>query len=88
MGKMVIKDSTLADIMVDDLGWWVVYDCISQNLQNVDRNLENNLIQYDILLKEKENLIRLEALGGREEELIMLKEINNINIRQLKTDFL
>jgi hypothetical protein len=27
-GKMIIKDTTLNDIMVDDLGWWVVYDCI------------------------------------------------------------
>jgi hypothetical protein len=86
-GKMVIKDSTLTDIMVEDLGWWVVYDCISHNLQDMDRNLENNLIQYDILLKEKENLIRMESMGGREEELVVLQETNNMNMQTVKNRF-
>ncbi len=86
-GKINLKDETLHDVMVDDLGWWVVYGCISHNLQETDRNLENNLIQFDILVREKEELVRMEAMGGREDELVDLRETNNINVQIVKRRF-
>jgi hypothetical protein len=53
-GKISIHDSTLSDSITTPVGTWAIYDAIGNHLVDRDGILNNNLIQLDLLIREKE----------------------------------
>jgi hypothetical protein len=56
----------------------------THNLHENDINLDNNLIQLDILMKDKIALTKAEILRGHDLEQEELKNTNNVNIQLIK----
>jgi hypothetical protein len=82
--KVSIRDSTLDDEMTLDNGVAAVYESIANHLTNRDNVLHNDMVQLNLLLCEKETLLRLyerRAVGENMEERIL--QINN-NIEIVK----
>jgi hypothetical protein len=58
-GRRIIYDSTLEDEMATYVGIMAVYDSIEHNLVDKDEGLNNNLVQLNILMREKtDDIIR------------------------------
>jgi hypothetical protein len=53
-GKISIHDSTLGDAITIPVGTWAIYDAIGNHLVDRDVVLHNNLVQLDLLIREKE----------------------------------
>jgi hypothetical protein len=68
-GKIVIKDSTLEDGMVLDNGLVAVYESIRNHLDIADDRLTEQLTQMDILLMEKETVLRMYDRRGIGDEI-------------------
>jgi exonuclease III len=83
-GKVVRKDSTLEDGMVIDNGIVAVYESIRNHLVTVDDRLTEQLTQLDILLREKETVLRLYDRRGLREEMGDRIERINANIDVVK----
>jgi exonuclease III len=82
--KIAIKDSTLDDGMVIDNGLVAVYESIRNHLATVDDRLTGQLTQLDILLREKETVLRLYERRGLREEMGDRIERINANIDVVK----
>jgi hypothetical protein len=81
-GKVNIYDDTLEDRMGDNVGGGLYMT--THNLHENDINLDNNLIQLDILMKDKEALIKAEILWEHDMKMEELKNTNNLNIQPMK----
>jgi phage baseplate assembly protein W len=53
-GKISIHDSTIGDILTTPAGTWAIYDAMGNHLATRDGELHNNLVQLDLLIREKE----------------------------------
>jgi hypothetical protein len=78
--KVTIHDSTLQDITAEDMVRMAVYENVANNLVTVDEGIRDNLIQFNILINEKEELCRRLQVDGNNVEVRQRLETNDRNM--------
>jgi hypothetical protein len=76
--KITIHDSTLHDDIAEDKVYLTVYENVANNLANLDENIRDNLVQMNILIREKEILGRQARVDGGNIEIRQSLETNQI----------
>jgi exonuclease III len=56
--KVTIYDSTINDMAADDMVMVAIYEGLVDNLTKIDQLTRNNIVQLNILTREKEQLVR------------------------------
>jgi hypothetical protein len=82
--RIVIRDGTLNNAMANDMMLMTVYENIVNNFVVIDRGISDNLAQLNILLKEKENTLRLIAVHGNDNVYIHRTMTVEANIEVIK----
>jgi hypothetical protein len=82
--RIVIRDGTLNNAMANDMMLMTVYENIVNNFVVRDRGISDNLAQLNILLKEKENIVRLITVHGNDNVYIHRTMTVEANIEVIK----
>jgi hypothetical protein len=82
--KITIHDSTLHDDIAEDKVYLTVYENVANNLVILDENIRENLVQMNILIREKEILGRQARVDGGNIETRQNLETNQINMGVIK----
>jgi hypothetical protein len=82
--RVTIYDSTINDVMADVKVTFIVYESIVSNLTVRDVEIDENLMQLNILINEKEVLECRITNEGENTELRDRLDINGINIQLIK----
>jgi hypothetical protein len=82
--RVTIYDSTINDAMADVKVMFIVYESLVGNLTVRDAEINENLVQWNILINEKEVLECRLATEGENVELRERLNINGINIQLVK----
>ena len=80
-GEVNIWDGTLKEEMADLNGWMAVHEGIANNLTEEDNDLKNNLTQMEILIRERERLVREKKIH-EDEGIVRMLLTNEANMRQ------